>query len=59
MNPKYSKISNPYRILLKLSEKINLKRSDTYVALSNLTISHTWENIKKSHIKTINLKYQF
>ena len=28
--------------------KINLKRSDKYVALSNLSIYYTWKNIKKS-----------
>ena len=27
-----------YRLLLKLSDKINLKRSDKFVALSNLVV---------------------
>ena len=35
--------------MLNLSDKINLKRSDKYVILSNLTIYYTWKNIKKSH----------
>ena len=35
------------RLLLNLSDKINLKRSDKYVALSNLSIYYTWKNIKK------------
>ena len=30
-----------------LTDKINLKRSDKYVALSNLSIYYTWKNIKK------------
>ena len=47
MNSEKSKTSNPERILLNLSNKINLKRSDNYVALSNLSIYYTWENIKK------------
>ena len=47
MNSEKSKTSNPERILLNLSNKINLKRSDKYVALSNLSIYYTWENIKK------------
>ena len=38
MNSKKSKTSNPYRLLINLSDKINLKRSDKYVALSNLSI---------------------
>ena len=38
MNSKNSKSSNPYRLLLYLTDKINLKRSDKYIALSNLSI---------------------
>ena len=44
-----SKTSDPHRLLLNLSDKINLKRSDKYVALSNLSIYYTWKNIKKSY----------
>ena len=57
MNSRNSKTSDPHRLLLNLSDKIILKRSDKYVALSNLTIYYTWENIK-SHTKIINLKCQ-
>ena len=39
---------NPKRLLLNLSHKINLKRSDKYVALSNLSIYSISENITKS-----------
>ena len=49
MNSKNSKTSDPHRLLLNLSDKINLKRSDKYVALSNLSNYYTWENIKKSY----------
>ena len=49
MNSKNSKTSNPHRRLLKLSDKINLERSDKYVALSNLSIYYTWKDIKKSY----------
>ena len=42
-----SKTSNPHRLLLILSDKINLKRKDKYVALSNLSIYYTWKNVKK------------
>ena len=47
MNSKNSKTSHPHRLLLNLTEKINLKRRDKYVALSNLSIYYTWKNIKK------------
>ena len=49
MNSKNSKTSNPHRRLLKLSDKINLEKSDKYVALSNLSIYYTWKDIKKSY----------
>ena len=35
------------RLLPNLTDKINLKRSDKYVALSNLSIYYTWKNIRK------------
>ena len=49
MNSENSKASDPHRLLLNLSDKINLNRSDKYVALSNLYIFYTWKNIKKSY----------
>ena len=49
MNSKSSETSDPYRLLLDLTDKINFKRSDKYVALSNLSMYYIWKNIKKSH----------
>ena len=37
-----SKTSYPYRLIVNLSDKINLIRSDKYVALSNFSICYTW-----------------
>ena len=48
MNSENSKTSDPDRLLLNLTDKINLNRSDKYVALSSLSIYYTWKNIKKS-----------
>ena len=45
------KTSDPDRLLLNLQDKIDLKRSDKYVALSNLSIYYTWKNIKKPYKK--------
>ena len=56
MNFGNTKTLDPHRLLLNLSDKINLKRKDKYVALSNLSIYHTWKNIKKSY-KNNKLKY--
>ena len=38
MNSENSKTSDPHRLLLNLLDKINLKRSNKYVPLSNLSI---------------------
>ena len=44
MNSKNSKASDPHRLLLNLADKIKLKRSDEYVALSNLSKYYTCKN---------------
>ena len=49
MNSENIKTSGFNRILLNISDKINLEKSDKYVALLNLTIYYTWKNIKRSH----------
>ena len=49
MNSENSTKSDPNSLLLNLLEKINLKRSEKYVALSNISIYYTWKNIKKSY----------
>ena len=41
MNSENSKTSNSHRLLLNLSDKINLKRSEKYVALSKFSIYYT------------------
>ena len=50
-NSKNSKTSDRHRLLLNLTDKINLTRSDKYIALSNLSIYYSWKNMK-SHTKT-------
>ena len=47
MNSQNSKTSDPHRLLLNLTIKIDLRRKDKYIALSNLSIYYTLENIKK------------
>ena len=49
MNSKNGKTSDPHRLLLNLANKIDLRRKDKYIALSNLSINYTWKNIKKSY----------
>ena len=47
MNSKNSKTSYPHRLLLNFKDKIDLRRKDKYIALSNLTIYYTWKYMKK------------
>ena len=41
MNSEKGKTSDPNRLLLDFLDKINIKRRDRYVALSNISISYT------------------
>ena len=45
VNSENIRTSDSHRLLLKLPDKINVKRNDKYVALSNL-IYYTWKNVK-------------
>ena len=49
MNSENSKTSDPNRLLLNISDKIDLERNDKYVALSNLRIYYPWKEMKKSY----------
>ena len=49
MNTRNSKTSDPRRLLLNLTDKIDLRRKDKYIALSNLSVCYTWNNKKKSY----------
>ena len=42
-----SKTPDPHRLFLNRSEKIDLKISDKFVALSDLSICYPCKNIKK------------
>ena len=48
MNSKNIKTSDPHRLLLNLTDKIDL-RKDKYFALSNISIYYTCKNIEKSY----------
>ena len=51
MNSEKSRTLDLHRPLLNVLDKINFKRSDKCVALSNLSIYLTLENMKKSYKK--------
>ena len=49
MNSENSEISDTPRLLLNLTDKVNLKGSDKYVVLSNFSIYYIQKSIKKSN----------
>ena len=48
MASKSNETSDPHRLLFNLTDKINLKRSDKYVALTYLSIYYIWKKVKMS-----------
>ena len=46
MNLENSKTSEPYVLIPKLTDKLDLRRGEKSIALSNLSIYYTWKNIK-------------
>ena len=49
MNSENSKTSEYHALVLKLTDKLDLRRVQKTVALSNLSIYYTWKNIKSSN----------
>ena len=49
MNSKNNKTSDPHRLLLNLTDKVDFRRKDKYMVSSNLSIYYTSKNIKKSY----------
>ena len=48
MNSENSKTSESHVLILKLTDKLDLRRGEKSIALSNLSIYYTWKNIKSS-----------
>ena len=49
MNLENSRTSEYHVLVLKLADKLDLKRGQKSVALSNICIHYTWKNIKSSY----------
>ena len=49
MNMEKSKINEPHKFFLNLSQRLDLKSSNKHVALQNLSIYYTWKDIRKQH----------
>ena len=46
MNSDNSRTSKPHVLILKLTNKLDLRIGEKIIALSNLSIYYTWKNIK-------------
>ena len=49
MNSENSTTSEPHVLILKFSDKLDLRRGEKSIALSNLSIYYIWKNIKSSY----------
>ena len=49
INSENSKTSEPHVLMLKLTDKLDLRRGEESIALSNLRIFYTWKSIKGSY----------
>ena len=49
MNSESSKTSKPHVLILKLTDKLDLRRGEKSIVLSNLSICCTWKNKKSSY----------
>ena len=49
MNSENSKTSEPHILKLKLTDKLDLRLDKKVIALSNVSMYYTWNNIKSSY----------
>ena len=49
MNMENNKTNEPHKFVLNLLQRLDLRSSDKYVALENLSIYYTWKNIRKQY----------
>ena len=49
MNAENSKTNEPHKFVLILSQRLDWKSLNKYVAFQNLSIYYTWKNIKKQY----------
>ena len=49
MSSENSQTQKPYVLILKFNDKLDSRRVEKIIALSNLSIYYTWKNIKSSY----------
>ena len=58
MNSENSKTSKPHVVILKLTDKLDLRRGEESIALSNLSTYYMWKNIKSSYNNKLEYQLQ-
>ena len=51
MNAENSKTNEPYKFVLNLSQRLDLRSSNKHVAVQNLSIYYMCKNVRKQHKK--------
>ena len=49
INMENSKKNESHKFVLSFSQRLDLRSSNKHVTLQNLSIYHTWENIRKQY----------
>ena len=49
MNSENSQTSKPHVLIFKLTDKLDIRKGEKHIALSNISIYYTWKNIKSSY----------
>ena len=49
MNSENTKTFKPHVLIFNLTDKIDLRRGEKSITLSNISIYYTWKNIKSSY----------
>ena len=51
MNSQNSQTYKPHVLILKITDKLDLRKGENRISLSNVSIYYTWKNIKISYNK--------
>ena len=49
MNTENDKTNGPHKFVLNLSQRLDLRSSNTHVGFQNLSVYYTWKNIRKQY----------
>ena len=56
MNSENSETSEPHVLILKVTDKLDLRKDGKSIVLSNFSFYYIWKNIKRSYNKNSNMQ---